>query len=95
MITGCEKYFKKIMKQMEFKMTSFPTLTVQEYATMFVAKEDWLYMTLVELGSDFLRGKSVAVIGSMSPWVESIALAFGNLRFLLVCSCNRIFALLL
>lgn len=48
----------------------------REAMLMKLRKEDWLYFALLDYEST-LKDKRVAVIGSISPWVETLCLALG------------------
>ena len=82
MITGSKKYFTELIAKINSK-TEQLSLAREEIALKYIKKEDWLYYALIELGitpettQHIMRGKTVAVVGSMSPWVECILLAVG------------------
>jgi hypothetical protein len=94
METAAKKHFQKIENARDY----FKSRDISpEVMLLKLRKDDWLHFALLNYTASDIVGKRVVVVGSITPWVETLCLAVGaaSVTTVEVCSfeqCN--FALL-
>lgn len=73
MEAAARKHFQKIEKAVDY----FKSRDVApEVMLLKLRKDDWLHFALLNYTAEIV-GKRVVVVGSISPWVETLCLAVG------------------
>ena len=70
---AAKKHFRKIEKAYEYYKSREVS---PEVMLLKLRKDDWLHFALLNYTAEVV-GKRVVVVGSVSPWVETLALALG------------------